>query len=152
MEDSRGLIVVVFLLAVLVIAGPCKQTVPDVPTPPVPATGLAARVRQLVQQHVPAADRGRAKALASEYRRLAAEIEAATDPLSESPLTTPAAAIAASNGAARQTLGGSWPSWTAFYAALYRELNAAAQGPDSDRTVFGVGRTFGLIAEGLDSV
>lgn len=151
MQNDTGLLFVVLLVGLLLIAGPCKQTTPDNPPPP-PATGLAARVRTLVLQHVPASNRGPSATLAGEYRRLAAEIQAAVEPLSESTLTSPAAAIAASNAAARATLGTHWPAWTKFYSALYAELNAAAQQPDADRTVYGVGRTFAQIAEGLAGV
>lgn len=151
MTDGRGVIVIVILAVLLLAAlGPCRQT-PDVPDVP-PASELAARVQQLVSETVPAAARPKAAALAAEYRRLAAEIEASRNPLSESTLTSAAAAIAAANEAARKVLGSDWESWRTFYERLYAELNARAQAPDADRSVFGVGKICGQIAEGLSRV
>lgn len=150
MPQNVGLLFVVLLIGLVLMCGPCRNPVPDdPPVPPTPVSGLAARVRQLVQDLVPVSARGKAPALAAEYRRLAAEIDASRDPLSETTLATPAAAIAASNAAARQVLGVQWAAWAPFYSALYAELNSAAARPDADRTVYGVGRTFTEIAAGL---
>ena len=148
MQDSRGLIVVVVLLVMILTIGPCNKT-PDPPVPPPPVNGLAASVQQLAARLVPAADRAKSASVASEYRRLAAEIQTLPQPLSQSKLLTPAAAIAASNQAARAALGNSWDAWQPFYRELFALLNAAEQRPDADRTVYGVGKSFAAIAAGL---
>lgn len=126
------------------------ETPPNPPPPPVPTSEIAVKVRELLGQVQGETRASEAAKLADWFAAAAKEIATANDPLSQTKLVTPEAALAALDANATSILGDRRASWATFFNGLKtfmeRIINVEKKLPN---TVFGVGQAFEEIATGL---
>lgn len=127
-------------------------TPPDPPPPPVPTTDISKKVVELYGKVPGETKTTEAAALATMYEQLAAEIKTASDPLSETKLVTPVAALEQMAADARAVLGGRRDAWNPWFSELAPFMTKQFEDGRLPRTVFGVGQAFAQIAAGLRSV
>jgi len=122
---------------------------PNPPIPPTPTSDIATKVLQLYGQVSGATKQREAKTLSEMYSKLAEEIESASDPLSDTTLVTPAAALQRQSDAASALLGDRREAWDPWFSGLAPFMTKLFEDGKLPRNVFGVGKAFEEISKGL---